>query len=144
MQNLFLVSQMFFKRFQRKFNSNQKGFSVNKNLHYLNITKVFFKNINQISKYCLMVLSQSLQFSIARFCTSSQERFISFKFSFTFILHSSISFSPFSFISLFAYFPMILLSNGSLLRIFVFALKSPPIMIKTFLLMLLMMSDNCS
>ena len=59
-------------------------------------------------------------------------------------LHSSISFSPFSFISLFAYFPMILLSNGSLLRIFVFALKWPPMMIKTFLLMLLMMSDNCS
>ena len=52
-------------------------------------------------------------------------------------LRRSISFNLFSFISLLVYFPMILLSNGSLLCIFVFALKSPPIMIKTFLLMLL-------
>ena len=50
-------------------------------------------------------------------------------------LRSSMSFSSFPFISLFAYFPMILLSNESLLRIFIFALKSPPITIKTFPLM---------
>ena len=34
-------------------------------------------------------------------------------------LHSSTSFSPFSFISILVYFPMILLSNGSLLHNFV-------------------------
>ena len=120
--------------------SIQKGFSVNKNLHFLNIANIckYKSNIKMSldgSNAVIIVLNcevlclkpRKKVFVIRRLCR----------------LNSSVSFSPFSFISLFPYFPMIFLSNESLLRIFVFALKLSPIMIKTFLLMLLM-SDNCS